>query len=463
MNPLLIARGGTTSTDHSGEESVSHFIFTYLVVAILIFLAMGGYLPMSASRTSSLAFTVSDSDTLLGQAFQGGMWGMACLLMVACWKDIVRTCLEMKTMMALSLLAPISALWSQDPLNSLHRGVFLVLGTLFAFYLVQRFSLQQIAQVLVITGVVAGALAIITSIFFPQVGVDTFNGNAWQGIFRSKNGCSQVMLFLMTSAITIPFSSRYMNLMRYLLFAFTAILLVMSNAKTAWLLAPGYLLLMAGLSWLRKVNRRDALFLLFAGCACLVVFIVSFSYVLPLILESLGKDPTISGRVPLWASAALSALKRPFLGYGYASFWTGMRGESLNIFTTTRFETYQAQNGVLEIWLELGAVGVLLMAITLFSALKDALFCFQHGQTNVVNWCIGLIALTICYNIDETFLATAHSVPWLLYIVACTGLAIEARKLRTLSKPRSSAVYGSLTQHSTRIALYPTFVTRQAR
>jgi len=177
----------------------------------------------------------------------------------------------------------------------------------------------------------------------------------------------------------------------------------------------------------------------------------------------LGKDPTISGRVPLWASAMLSVLKRPLLGYGYASFWTGMRGESLNIFTTTRFETYQAQNGILEIWLELGVVGVIMVVITLLSALKNAFTCFQHGHTDVVNWYIGVIALTICYNIDETFLATAHSIPWLLYIVACCGLAIEAKKLRAACKPRESVIHGSLVQHSTGIAASPSSVTREAQ
>jgi len=388
---------------------------------------------------------------------------MACLLMLPCWKEIVRTCFEMKTMIALSLLAPVSALWSQDPANSLRRGVFLVLGTLFAFYLVRRFSGQQLAQVFVMTGVFAGAIGIVTSIFFPQVGIDTFNGGAWQGIFRSKNGCSQIMLFLMTPAIVITFSSSYMNLMRYLLIAFTALFLVMSNAKTAWVLAPGYLLLMGGLSWLKKVNRRDALFLLFALFACLLLLLIGVSYLLPLILESLGKDPTISGRIPLWVSAMASALKRPLLGYGYASFWTGMRGESLNIFTTTRFETYQAQNGILEIWLELGAVGVIMVAITLFSALKNAFTCFQHGHTNIVNWYIGLIALTICYNIDETFLATAHSIPWLLYIVACSGLAIEVKRLRAATKPRESVNHGSLLQHSTGIAAFSSSVTREVQ
>jgi exopolysaccharide production protein ExoQ len=463
MNARPISKSEDRSIPYHAEEAVSRFAFTYLVVAILIFLAMGGYLPTSGAKGSSLASTVSASNTLQGQLFQAGMWGIACVLMLSHWKAILRSCSEMKAIMSLSLLAPVSALWSQDPGNSLRRGGFLVLGTLFAFYLVQRFSVKQLAQVLVITGVLAGALGVVASIAFPQIGVDAFNGGAWQGIFRSKNGCAQVMLFLTTPAIMITFSSRYMNLMRYLLIALTSVFLVMSNAKTAWILAPGYLCLMAVFSWMRKLSRRDALFLLIAGGVSLGVAVISCLYLLPFILNLLGKEGTISGRLPLWGSAILSGLKRPILGYGYASFWTGMMGESLNIFTATGFEIHQAQNGLLEIWLELGAVGVLLMTVTLISALRDALTCFQHGHTNVVNWYIGLIVLTICYNIDETFLATAHSIPWLLYIVACSGLAIEAKKLRTAFNLGNSLIHSSIRQHRRRATDSAVVISREVQ
>lgn len=185
------------------------------------------------------------------------------------------------------------------------------------------------------------------------------------------------------------------------------------------------------------------------------VVAVSFPYVLPIILDVLGKDASLSGRIPLWQSTIVSAAKRPLLGYGYAAFWRGMQGESLIIFLTIHFEIYQAQNGIIELWLELGAVGVLLMTGTFVSALRDALTCLQRGPSPVANWYIGLIVLTIAYNIDETFLLSVHSIPWLMYIVACAGLAAEADKVRSGATRRDLPVNGIVASSRERGFLQP--------
>jgi exopolysaccharide production protein ExoQ len=195
---------------------------------------------------------------------------------------------------------------------------------------------------------------------------------------------------------------------------------------------------MGALSALRRFNRRDVLFVFTGGVALLAIAGLVLPYLIPLVLESLGKDADLSGRVPLWASAMVSILKRPLLGYGYAAFWTGLKGESLNIFMSTHFEIYQAQNGLLEVWLELGLAGVVLVLLTLAKAVRDTLTCIKLGHSEAVNWYIGIIALTVIYNIDESSLAATHSIPWLMYIVACTGLADEASRLRLSARPGGS-------------------------
>lgn len=410
---------------------VSHFALTYVVISILIFFVMGGYLPISGTRDSSLQTMVSGSDTLAGQVFLVGMWAVALLIMAPWTRTIIATCTRMKAMVCLPALALVSIAWSQDPGNSFRKGIFLLLGTLFGFYLVRKYAAIDLGQIFVMTGVCAGVLGIVVSILLPEYGRDAFNGDAWQGIFRSKNGCAQVMLFLLSPAAAFSFPTRGMEMVRFLLFPVAAVLLVMSMAKTLWLLAPGFLLLMGALAALRRFNRRDVVFAFGGGLALLVVAGFAVPYILPLVLSSLGKDSDLSGRMPLWTSAMVSILKRPLLGYGYAAFWTGLKGESLNIFMSTHFEIYQAQNGLLEVWLEMGLVGVTLVLLTLGKAVKDAVTCIQRGHSQAVNWYIGIVALTVIYNVDESFLATAHSIPWLMYIVACTGLASEARRLRS--------------------------------
>jgi exopolysaccharide production protein ExoQ len=418
-----------TDRSEDTEVGVELLVRTYVIVAILMFFAMGGYLPGPSARGQGAALA-SSADTVLGQMYQLVVWVIAIVLMAKCYRGVLKLCWEMKAMMGLSLLAPISYLWSNNPATSLRRGVFLVLGTMFAFYLVKRFSARQLAEVVVIAGIIAGVVGILTSILVPSIGRDSFNGGAWQGIFRSKNGCGNVMLSLLTAAMSFHFPRRGMEAARYLLFPLAIVLLVMSDAKTAWVLGALYMLAMYIAERLQRVHRRDSsiakvLLLVLAGS--LVAAIPIF---LPTLLDMLGKDASLSGRVPLWASAFVSILKRPLLGYGYAAFWTGLQGESLNIFLSTHFLIYQAQNGLLEVWLELGLVGVVLVIVTFVSALRSAAICFRHGNAEAARWYVGMIVLTVIYNVDETCFATAHSLSWLLYVVGCAGLWEEAKKAR---------------------------------
>jgi exopolysaccharide production protein ExoQ len=420
-----------TSAGTYDDSGISHLAVTYVAVLVLMFFTMGGYLPTPAGHASSISVTSSASDTVFGQAFQGIVWATALLAMLPWTGKIFATAAQMWAMTCLPLFAVLSIAWSQDPGNSMRRGIFLLLGTVFAYYLVRRFTATELAQVFIITGVCAGMLGILVSVLLPAYGIDSFNGGAWQGLFRSKNGCAQVMLYLLSPAIAFKFQSRNMEVLRILLFPIAAVLLVMSMAKTSWLLAPGLLLLMALLSTLRRFERRDAVFMLAFGLALLPVAALVSMYLLPWLLQSLGKDPSLTGRVPLWTGAMLSILKRPLLGYGYAAFWNGLKGESLNIFMSTHFEIAQAQNGLLEVCLELGLVGVTLFLLTLVKAIKDAFTCIQRGHSQAVNWYIGIICLTVAYNLDEATIVMSHSIPWTMYIIGCTGLAMEARRLRS--------------------------------
>jgi exopolysaccharide production protein ExoQ len=445
---------------YENETPMAIYAVTYAVALMFLFFAMAGFLPAASARSSSLATVANGADTMMGQIFQGVMWAGALIIMSLDWRRILGFCVRMRSMVALSLLAPASALWSQAPSYSVRRGIFLLLGTLFAFFLLSRFAPRELAQILVLAGVGAGLLGMFVSIFLPAIGRDSFNSGAWQGIFRSKNGCAQVMLFFLTPAVVFNFHSRFMGLMRYILFALAAILILMSNAKTAWILAPGYILLMSIASWTRRLRRRDALLIVLGGIGLLAIVAAAIPCILPVILGALGKDRQLSGRVPLWATSLVSFAKHPLLGYGYQAFWTGMSGESLNVYMTIHFEIYQAQNGLLEVALELGLVGVGLVLLTLVSAVRDALVCFRYAHSAVVNWYVGILALSISYNIDETFLASAHSLPWLLYVLACTGLAVEARKVRALraglavtplyTQPTESISYQPLTHEASR-------------
>ena len=78
-----------------------------------------------------------------------------------------------------------------------------------------------------------------------------------------------------------------------------------------------------------------------------------------LVIRSMGRDVTLTGRTELWPTL-ISLSGSPWLGSGYASFWLGDRLHRL--WALWAFKPTQAHNGYLEIYLNLGWVGVVCLS-----------------------------------------------------------------------------------------------------
>ena len=57
---------------------------------------------------------------------------------------------------------------------------------------------------------------------------------------------------------------------------------------------------------------------------------------------------------------------------------------------------------------------------------RHATAAFRPGHSGYVDWCIGIVFLTVVYNLDERTLMATQYLPWILYIVACAGLRAAA-------------------------------------
>jgi exopolysaccharide production protein ExoQ len=83
---------------------------------------------------------------------------------------------------------------------------------------------------------------------------------------------------------------------------------------------------------------------------------------------AVGRDPTLTGRTVIW-SAVLSTHTNPILGAGYDTFWLGPR--LLQVWSQTGSGINEAHNGYLELYLNLGIVGVLLIVGFLISSYRS--------------------------------------------------------------------------------------------
>ena len=85
-------------------------------------------------------------------------------------------------------------------------------------------------------------------------------------------------------------------------------------------------------------------------------------------LEAAGRDATFTGRTGLWETLLQEPIN-PLIGVGYASFWLGERLERFWAMYPTS-PPIEAHNGYLEVYLNLGLIGVCLLAGVLWRGLR---------------------------------------------------------------------------------------------
>lgn len=129
------------------------------------------------------------------------------------------------------------------------------------------------------------------------------------------------------------------------------------------------------------------------------------------IISILGRRPDLTTRVPMWENL-LSMVGNPIVGYGYESFWLGER-------RTFMYEhwgiTSQAHNGYLEMYLNMGLVGLFFVLGWIVSGLKKVQ---RHLQIDypvaMLRFCF--IIIVVLYNWTEAvFFGNTNM--WLLFFL----------------------------------------------
>jgi exopolysaccharide production protein ExoQ len=123
------------------------------------------------------------------------------------------------------------------------------------------------------------------------------------------------------------------------------------------------------------------------------------------ILDILGRDTTFTGRTEIWSGILPTAWEHSILGVGYGSYWINPPLRfPLNMLT-------HAHNGYLNIFVELGCLGLALLVAFLLSVFKMA----QKALTWEVEWAAfaaGLLLILLFHNVTECSFLRASSSLW---------------------------------------------------
>ncbi len=160
-------------------------------------------------------------------------------------------------------------------------------------------------------------------------------------------------------------------------------------------------MVLLGLAWMQKRgNRMSALTI-----QGLLILILCYGTVLPLsgglsvsgFTSALGRDGTFTGRTDIWAELVPYVRDRPLLGCGFGGFWTPeMRVKHI---------ISQAHNGYLEVLMEVGSVGLLLIAGFILSSAGKAVRALPHNF-DWASFCICSLLMFTLHNSTEASINT---------------------------------------------------------
>jgi exopolysaccharide production protein ExoQ len=367
---------------------------------------------------------------IFGYLFAAATYLMVAWLIKSRLRGVLDFVMQFKMLTLLGLLAVFSTLWSQSPGRSLLYGTLYLLGTLFGYYLVVRFEHEEIMAMLTRLGIIVSVLSLLTVVLLPGFGVthDVRNGLGWNGIFTDRTGAARALVFLISPALV---SRGKQSTVKWLLsVCLMGLMIIMAHAVTAIFVLFIYIVFLFLLRISRKVDSRlFVVAVVVGGFMSVLVAFMGIEYGAD-VLKAFGRNPNLSGRTTIWSALALSILKRPLLGYGFFAFWQGIKGESGRVIALTHWTFGYAHNGIIEIFLQLGTTGVVVFFITLFKAIKDAWYCFRNDHAGTYDWYLGLVVITIFYNIDEATVVWPNDLLSIIYVVMCCGLAIGAKRLR---------------------------------
>ncbi|MGK9148829.1 O-antigen ligase family protein [Plantibacter flavus] len=121
-----------------------------------------------------------------------------------------------------------------------------------------------------------------------------------------------------------------------------------------------------------KPSARTPVYLGFLGVAIIgTIGAVTFRTQL---LGLLGKSPDLTGRLDIWATVWQLIVQRPVFGWGFSSPWAPWEPLFSDLVIRRGVQQLQAHNAWLDVWFQLGVVGLVLFAGIILSMLTRTWF-----------------------------------------------------------------------------------------
>jgi O-antigen ligase len=330
---------------------------------------------------------------------------------------VPRLTIEARRAIGLPLLlllawAGLSAVWADMAAITLRRTV--ALGGTFALgiYLALYWPPRELARLLTRVALVVLGVSFIVALLLPSAGLDP--EHRLRGVFAHKNSfASFAALALVCAADALADPARRRQRLPWIV-ALSALVALGLAASASPLPAAAAAVFVVFRIHSMPPGARHVLSTRL--CGGVFVATVLLPWIAPSIGEIallFGRNTDFSGRTLVWRFALEFFQRNPLFGYGYASFWSGPAG--LLFVGYAHFPVAHAHNGVMQLLLDCGAIGLALFAAILVRALRGLAALLDDRDRRAHAWMAGFMVLYTFSNLAETHLLEPNDLYTVLF------------------------------------------------
>jgi exopolysaccharide production protein ExoQ len=299
----------------------------------------------------------------------------------------------------LCLFVPLSLTWNDDPGYS-YRGVltfcaFVVIALWLVVWETPSSALGLLAGAVAVTVAVSVVAAVVVpGLVLPEID----NPDAFRGIFTHKNYLALAVGYLI---LAVTYSQAQHRFVRWATLAAAIPILILAKSTGAAIAIAITVVALSGRAWLQRrlppIHQRIIEVVAIVSAAGLTFLGFQLAYRLAV---DVGKGRSIDRRLQLWNVVLDKAFERPILGWGWRGSLSNSRGVSGEITRNMDgFQTTSAHNGYVDIFLQVGLVGSVLLAIIVIRVMWPRL-----TDPSLRGWS-ALALFSALFTISDSFLA----------------------------------------------------------
>lgn len=185
-----------------------------------------------------------------------------------------------------------------------------------------------------------------------------------------------------------------------------------------------------------RIARKPTIVHLLVAALVSVSFSVLFLHVNMGALEMMGRNQTLTGRTEIW-DGLLHFSGNPLIGVGFDSFWLGARLQRIWSAGGQLFGINEAHNGYLETFLNLGWIGVTLLAVFIVVGYRNIVLSLRR-DSETARIRLAFFVVAVVYNFTEAGFRTTSSI-WIAFLLAATFVpSVSLRKRSHALDPTST-------------------------